>query len=33
MTSLNDRAMWLREAVVPGWLAEAMPEWLGLWGS
>src|SRR5579875_261775 len=28
MTSLHDRAARLREAVVPGWLAEAMPDWL-----
>jgi hypothetical protein len=28
MTSLHDRPAWLREAVVPGWLAEAMPYWL-----
>jgi uncharacterized membrane protein YccC len=28
MTSLHDRPAWLREAVVPGWLAEAMPGWL-----
>jgi uncharacterized membrane protein YccC len=28
MTSLHDRTAWLREAVVPGWLAEAMPYWL-----
>jgi uncharacterized membrane protein YccC len=28
MTSLHDRTARLREAVVPGWLAEAMPDWL-----
>jgi uncharacterized membrane protein YccC len=28
MTSLRDRTARLREAVVPGWLAEAMPDWL-----
>jgi uncharacterized membrane protein YccC len=28
MTSLHDRAARLREAVVPGWLADAMPDWL-----
>jgi uncharacterized membrane protein YccC len=28
MTNLHDRPAWLREAVVPGWLAEAMPAWL-----
>ena len=28
MTSLHDRTERLREAVVPGWLAEAMPDWL-----
>jgi uncharacterized membrane protein YccC len=28
MTSLHDRTARLREAVVPGWLAEAMPGWL-----
>jgi uncharacterized membrane protein YccC len=28
MTNLHDRTARLREAVVPGWLAEAMPEWL-----
>jgi uncharacterized membrane protein YccC len=28
MTGLHDRAARLREAVVPGWLAEAMPDWL-----
>ena len=28
MTSLQDRTARLREAVVPGWLAEAMPHWL-----
>src|SRR5271163_3797009 len=28
MTSLHNRTARLREAVVPGWLAEAMPEWL-----
>jgi uncharacterized membrane protein YccC len=26
--SLHDRAARLREAVVPGWLADAMPDWL-----
>src|SRR5580698_6646351 len=28
MTSLHERTAQLREAVVPGWLAEAMPDWL-----
>ena len=28
MTSLHDRTARLREAVVPGWLAGAMPDWL-----
>jgi uncharacterized membrane protein YccC len=28
MTSLHDSTARLREAVVPGWLAEAMPDWL-----
>jgi len=28
MTSLHDRTDRPREAVVPGWLAEAMPDWL-----
>src|SRR5580692_8631299 len=28
MTSLHDRTVRLRAAVVPGWLAEAMPDWL-----
>lgn len=28
MTSLHDRTARLREAVVPGRLAEAMPAWL-----
>jgi uncharacterized membrane protein YccC len=28
MTSLHDRTARLREAVVPGWLAEAVPDWL-----
>jgi hypothetical protein len=28
MTSLHDRTERLRQAVVPGWLAEAMPGWL-----
>jgi uncharacterized membrane protein YccC len=28
MTSLHDRSARLREALVPGWLAEAMPDWL-----
>jgi uncharacterized membrane protein YccC len=28
MTSLHDRTARLREVVVPGWLAEAMPDWL-----
>jgi len=28
VTSLHDRTARLREAVVPGWLAEAMPDWL-----
>jgi len=28
MTSLHDRTARLREAVVPGRLAEAMPDWL-----
>jgi uncharacterized membrane protein YccC len=28
MTSLHDRAARLREAVVPGWLTDAMPDWL-----
>jgi uncharacterized membrane protein YccC len=28
MTSLHDRTARLREAVVPGWLADAMPDWL-----
>jgi hypothetical protein len=26
--SLHDRAERLGEAVIPGWLAEAMPDWL-----
>jgi uncharacterized membrane protein YccC len=30
MTSLHDSTARLREAVVPGWLAEAMPDWLTL---
>src|SRR5580700_8313388 len=28
MTNLHDRTARLREVVVPGWLAEAMPDWL-----
>ena len=28
MTSLHDRTARLRESVVPGWLADAMPDWL-----
>jgi uncharacterized membrane protein YccC len=28
MTSLHDRTARLREAVVPGWLGEALPDWL-----
>jgi uncharacterized membrane protein YccC len=28
MTSVHDRTARLREAVVPGWLAEVMPDWL-----
>jgi uncharacterized membrane protein YccC len=28
MTSLHERTAQLREAVVPGWLTEAMPDWL-----
>jgi uncharacterized membrane protein YccC len=28
VTSLHDRTSRLRDAVVPGWLAEAMPDWL-----
>src|ERR1700742_170059 len=28
MTSLHDRTVRLREVVVPGWLAEVMPDWL-----
>jgi uncharacterized membrane protein YccC len=28
VTSLHDRTARLREAVVPGWLAEALPDWL-----
>ena len=28
MTSLHHRTARLREAVVPGWLADAMPDWL-----
>jgi uncharacterized membrane protein YccC len=28
MTSLHDRTARLREGVVPGWLADAMPDWL-----
>lgn len=28
MTSMHDRTSRLREAVVPGWLADAMPDWL-----
>jgi len=28
MTSLHDRTARLREVVVPGWLAEALPDWL-----
>jgi len=28
MTNLRDRTARLREAVVPGRLAEAMPDWL-----
>ncbi|HEY6315921.1 MAG TPA: hypothetical protein VIY52_34650 [Streptosporangiaceae bacterium] len=28
MTSPHDRTARLREAVVPGWLAEAVPDWL-----
>jgi uncharacterized membrane protein YccC len=28
MTSMHDRGQRLREAVVPDWLTEAMPEWL-----
>jgi uncharacterized membrane protein YccC len=28
MTNLHDRTARLREAVVPGWLADAMPDWL-----
>jgi hypothetical protein len=28
MTSVHDRSVRLREVVVPGWLAEALPDWL-----